>query len=82
MTIFTSLSCSLFQDQKAFLEEGFEKKAQEMRGEIQRLRHNIEDMEQNIGFFVNLLVTGLATVTFGPVVLVAEAVRGIASLLK
>nr|XP_034364823.1 guanylate-binding protein 6-like isoform X2 [Arvicanthis niloticus] len=70
------------KDQKAFLEEGFEKKAKEMRGEIQRLQHNIEDMQQNIGSIVDLLVTGFATVTFGPVVLVAEAVRGIASFFK
>ncbi|XP_028638193.1 guanylate-binding protein 6-like [Grammomys surdaster] len=70
------------KDQRAFLEEGFKKKAEEMSGEIQRLRHNIEDMRQNSGSFVDHLVRGFASVICAPVLLVAGIVRGIASLFK
>ncbi|XP_052055423.1 guanylate-binding protein 6-like [Apodemus sylvaticus] len=70
------------QDQKAFLEEGFKKKADEMNGEIKRLRHNIEDMKQNTGSVVDHIVRGFATVLSAPVLLVAGAIQGIASLFR
>lgn len=38
------------KEQKALLEEGFKKKAEEMDGEIQQLKHNIEDMKKKQWF--------------------------------
>lgn len=70
------------KDQKAYLEEGFKKKAEEMSGEIQRLSYHIEDMKQNSGSIVDHILRGFASVIFAPVLLVGEAIRGIASLFK
>lgn len=70
------------QDQKAFLEEGFKKKSDEMSGEILRLRRNIEDMEQNSDSVVDHIIRGFATVLSAPGILLAHAVRGIASFFR
>ncbi|XP_076402946.1 guanylate-binding protein 6-like [Peromyscus maniculatus bairdii] len=70
------------QNQKALLEEGFKKKAEAMNGEIQRLRHNVEDMKKNSGSVFEKILGGFATVISAPVLLIAEAARGIASLFK
>ncbi|XP_059131292.1 guanylate-binding protein 6-like [Peromyscus eremicus] len=70
------------QNQKALLEEGFKKKAEEMNGEIQRLRHNVEDMKKNSGSILDKILGGFATVISAPALLITEAVRGIASLFK
>lgn len=70
------------QNQKALLEEGFKKKAEAMNGEIQRLRHNVEDMKKNSGSVFETILGGFATVISAPVLLIAEAARGIASLFK
>ncbi|XP_052591551.1 guanylate-binding protein 6-like [Peromyscus californicus insignis] len=70
------------QNQKALLEEGFKKKAEEMNGEIQRLRHNVEDMRKNSGSVLDKILGGFATVICAPALLITEAVRGIASLFK
>ncbi|XP_040589366.1 guanylate-binding protein 6-like [Mesocricetus auratus] len=70
------------QDQKALLEEGFRKKSEEMNGEIQRLKYNIEDMKRNSGSFVDNIVRGFATVIFAPALLVAEVVKGFFPIFK
>lgn len=70
------------KDQKAYLEEGFKKKAEEMNGEIQRLSYHIKYMKQNSGSIVDHILRGFASVIFAPVLLVGEAIRGIASLFK
>uniref|UniRef100_A0A8I5YC51 GB1/RHD3-type G domain-containing protein n=1 Tax=Rattus norvegicus TaxID=10116 RepID=A0A8I5YC51_RAT len=70
------------KDQKAYLEEGFKKKAEEMSGEIQRLSYHIKYMKQNSGSIVDHILRGFASVIFAPILLVEEAVRGIASLFK
>ncbi|XP_036056247.1 guanylate-binding protein 6-like [Onychomys torridus] len=61
------------QNQKALLEEGFKKKAEEMNGEIQRLKHNIEDMNKNSGSILNKIVAGFATVICAPALLLMES---------
>lgn len=53
-----------------------------MSGEIQRLSYHIEDMKQNSGSIVDQIVRGFASVILAPVLLVSEAVRGIASWFK
>ncbi|XP_040589367.1 guanylate-binding protein 6-like [Mesocricetus auratus] len=70
------------QDQKALLEEGFRKKSEEMNGEIQRLKYNIEDMKRNSGSFVDNIIRGFATVIFAPALLVAEVVKGFFPIFK
>ena len=51
-----------------------------MSGEIQRLRRNIEDMEQNSGW--DDFLRGVVTAVFAPVLLVAHGVQGIASFFR
>ncbi|XP_021018118.1 guanylate-binding protein 6-like isoform X1 [Mus caroli] len=70
------------QDQKDFLEEGFKKKAEEMSGEIQQLKHIIEDMKRNSVSVVEHILKGFATVIFVPIYRAREALRGIASLFR
>lgn len=53
-----------------------------MNGEIQRLSYHIKYMKQNTGSIVDHILRGFASVIFAPVLLVGEAIRGIASLFK
>lgn len=53
-----------------------------MSGEIQWLRYNIEDMKQNSSSIVDYIMRSFASVIPAPVLLVAEAVRGIDSRFK
>ncbi|XP_052054784.1 guanylate-binding protein 6-like [Apodemus sylvaticus] len=61
------------QDQKAFLEEGFKKKAEKKNKEIQRLRQNIEDMKQNSPSTVEQIAKGV-TIGLGTLLSIAAAV--------
>ncbi|XP_007641529.1 guanylate-binding protein 6 [Cricetulus griseus] len=70
------------QDQKALLEEGFRKKSEEMNGEIQRLKHNIDDMKRNSGSILDNIIKGFATVICAPALIAVEAVKKIFSIFK
>uniref|UniRef100_A0A8C6IIH2 Guanylate binding protein 6 n=1 Tax=Mus spicilegus TaxID=10103 RepID=A0A8C6IIH2_MUSSI len=54
----------LMKDQKAFLEEGFKKKAEEMNKEIQQLRDVIKDKKRNTDRIKEALLNGFSTVFF------------------
>ncbi|XP_057627823.1 guanylate-binding protein 6-like [Chionomys nivalis] len=70
------------QHQKALLEEGFRKKSEEMKGEIQRLTSTVNDMKENSGSFIGHLLKEFATGIAAPVLLPVMAVKKIISAFK
>nr|XP_044994181.1 guanylate-binding protein 6-like [Jaculus jaculus]XP_044994182.1 guanylate-binding protein 6-like [Jaculus jaculus]XP_044994183.1 guanylate-binding protein 6-like [Jaculus jaculus] len=67
-------------EQRALLEEGFKKKSDKIKEEINHLKNNIEAMQKDSGNFFDKALRTLATAVCAPVVLAVEAVKGIASL--
>ena len=59
------------KDQKAFLEEGFTNKAEEINAEIERLEHNIKDKKENIGPILELIEKAFCAGVFSSLIMVA-----------
>ena len=59
------------------LEEGFKKKAEEMDGEIQQLKHNIEDMKKNSGSIFDTIIREVASFIFSPISMIEKGIRSL-----
>ncbi|KAK7816467.1 hypothetical protein U0070_007884 [Myodes glareolus] len=70
------------QHQKALLEEGFRKQAEEMNGEIQRLRSTFNDLKENSGTIVGHFLKEAATLLAAPVLLPVMAIKRIFSAFQ
>ncbi|XP_041497910.1 guanylate-binding protein 6-like [Microtus oregoni] len=70
------------QHQKALLEGGFRKKSKEMKGDIQRLKSTINDMEENSGTFVGHILNEFATGIAAPFLLPVMAIKKLVQYLN
>ena len=64
------------------LEEGFKKKSEEMKGEIQRLNSIVDDMKKNSGSFIGRILLEFATLIAAPILVPVMVVKSIVSAFK